>query len=63
MIPSIAVGARRLHDVKKSGWWQLLWIVPLVGWIILLIWFIKKGSIDVNHFGPAVVTVSDFDAE
>jgi uncharacterized membrane protein YhaH (DUF805 family) len=61
LIPSIAVGARRLHDVNKSGWWQLLAIVPLVGWIILLIWVIKKGSIDENRFGPAVVTVSDFD--
>jgi len=60
IVPSIAVAARRLHDVNKSGWWQLLVIVPLVGWIILLIWVIKKGSTDENRFGPAVVTVSDF---
>ena len=36
MVPGIAVGARRLHDIDRSGWWQLLWIVPLVGWIALL---------------------------
>ena len=54
LIPSIAVGARRLHDVNKSGWWQLLIIIPLVGWIILLIWVIKKGEAEDNRFGPSI---------
>src|SRR5450631_2021767 len=35
LIPSIAVAARRLHDTDRSGWWQLLAFVPVVGWIIL----------------------------
>jgi len=38
MLPSFAVGARRLHDVNKSGWWQLLYLVPIVGWIVLIYW-------------------------
>ena len=38
-IPGLAVGARRLHDTNRSGWWQLLWIVILIGWIPLLIFF------------------------
>jgi uncharacterized membrane protein YhaH (DUF805 family) len=55
LVPSIAVGARRLHDVNKSGWWQLLVIVPVVGWIILLIWVIKKGDEGENRFGPTQI--------
>ena len=47
LIPSMAVGARRLHDINRSGWWQLMW---LIGWlivpaVILIIWFCKKSVI------------------
>ena len=42
-LPSIAVGSRRLHDVGKSGWWQLLWIVIFIGWIPLIIWLATSG--------------------
>jgi uncharacterized membrane protein YhaH (DUF805 family) len=35
-VPMIAVGARRLHDTNRSGWLQLLWLIPLVGWIIVI---------------------------
>src|SRR5918997_5258296 len=35
LIPSLAVGARRLHDTGRSGWWQLLALIPIVGIIIL----------------------------
>ena len=37
-IPAIAAGSRRLHDIGKSGWWQLLFIVPIIGWILLIVW-------------------------
>jgi len=37
-IPDLAVGSRRLHDIGKSGWWQLLYLVPIIGWILLLVW-------------------------
>jgi len=39
LIPVIAVGSRRLHDIGKSGWWQLLFIVPIIGWILIIVWF------------------------
>lgn len=39
LVPSIALAARRLHDINRSGWWQLLALIPIIGWIILLIWF------------------------
>lgn len=52
IIPSLAVTSRRLHDVDKSGWWQLLWIVPIVGWIIMIIWLVRRGTPGPNRFGP-----------
>jgi uncharacterized membrane protein YhaH (DUF805 family) len=40
-LPSIAVTARRLHDVDRSGWWQLLYFVPVVGWVVLIIFCVE----------------------
>lgn len=37
LVPTLAVGARRLHDVNRSGWWQLLLLVPLLGDIVLVV--------------------------
>lgn len=49
MLPSLAVGARRLHDVNKSGWWQLLYLVPIIGWIVLIYWSSQPGR-EPNRF-------------
>src|SRR3984957_14625607 len=38
-LPSIAVAARRVHDIDQNGWWQLLYFFPVVGWIVLLIFW------------------------
>ena len=54
LIPSIAITARRLHDSDRSGWWQLIAIIPLVGWLVLLYWVIIEGTKGDNRFGPAV---------
>jgi uncharacterized membrane protein YhaH (DUF805 family) len=51
LLPSIAVGVRRLHDKDKSGWWMLLHFVPLIGAIVLLVWFCQKGTDGANRFG------------
>jgi uncharacterized membrane protein YhaH (DUF805 family) len=51
LIPSIAVGARRLHDVDRSGWWQLLLLVPLFGWVVLLVFWCLDGNHGPNRFG------------
>ena len=45
-IPGLAVGARRLHDTNRSGWWQLLWIVILIGFIPLFIFFSSSSKND-----------------
>jgi uncharacterized membrane protein YhaH (DUF805 family) len=52
ILPNLAVGARRLHDTGRSGWWQLLWFLPIIGFIILLIWFIQQGEAGTNRYGP-----------
>lgn len=50
-IPSLAVGVRRLHDTNRSGWWYLLLFVPLIGAIVLLVWFCTAGTPGSNDYG------------
>jgi uncharacterized membrane protein YhaH (DUF805 family)/RNA polymerase subunit RPABC4/transcription elongation factor Spt4 len=52
VVPGAAITARRLHDIGKSGWLQLIGFVPLVGWIIVLIWTTKDSDPGVNQYGP-----------
>jgi uncharacterized membrane protein YhaH (DUF805 family) len=52
LLPSLAVGARRLHDTSRSGWWLLIGLVPLVGWIVLLLFFIQDSQ-PANKYGPS----------
>ena len=52
IVPSLAVGIRRLHDIDKSGWWTLIVFVPLIGWIVLIVWYCTKGTPGANRFGP-----------
>jgi uncharacterized membrane protein YhaH (DUF805 family) len=51
-IPSISVTVRRLHDTDRSGWWALLLIVPLIGFLVLLIFLCQRGTPGPNRFGP-----------
>ena len=51
LLPSLAVGARRLHDTGRSGWWLLIALIPVVGWIILLVFFVQDSQQD-NQYGP-----------
>jgi uncharacterized membrane protein YhaH (DUF805 family) len=43
-LPYIAVTTRRLHDVGKSGWAQLVGIVPVIGWIIMIVWLCQESK-------------------
>ncbi|RYF92774.1 MAG: DUF805 domain-containing protein [Caulobacteraceae bacterium] len=52
LIPSLAVGVRRLHDTDRSGWWLLIILVPLIGIIVLIIFFVLDGTPGTNKFGP-----------
>ncbi len=51
ILPSLAVGSRRLHDTNKSGWFQLLWIVPILGWIAMIYLLVQPGDVADNQFG------------
>ena len=52
LVPALAVGARRLHDIGKTGWWQLVGLVPLIGLIILIIFFVMDSNPGDNQYGP-----------
>lgn len=51
-VPGIALTVRRLHDIGKSGWFVLIFLVPLVGVILLIVWLAKVGDEDDNQYGP-----------
>ena len=52
LVPSLAVAWRRLHDMGKSGAFYLFILIPLVGWIFVLIWLCKETQPGDNQYGP-----------
>ncbi len=52
LLPNLAVTVRRLHDLDKSGWWVLICLIPLVGLVVLIYWFIQPGTSGPNRYGP-----------
>ena len=50
LIPAVNACTRRLHDVNRSGWWQLLYFT-IIGGLVILYWNIKKGNEETNRFG------------
>ena len=51
LLPSLAVGVRRLHDIGKSGWMAFVAFIPLIGVIWLLVLLIKEGDQGENQYG------------
>lgn len=51
LLPGLSVGVRRLHDINRSGWWLLIGLIPIVGLIVLIVWFVKAGDSGNNRFG------------
>lgn len=52
LLPVISVSVRRLHDTDRSGWWYWLALIPLIGIIILIVWYASKGTNGANKYGP-----------
>jgi uncharacterized membrane protein YhaH (DUF805 family) len=52
ILPSLAAAVRRLHDTGRSGWWLFIALIPLVGAILLLVWYCTKGTTGDNEYGP-----------
>jgi len=53
LLPSLAVGARRLHDTNRTSLLLLLLLIPLVGLIILIIFWVQEGTSGENKYGPS----------
>ncbi len=49
LLPGIAVGARRLHDTNRSGWWQLICLVPVIGIIVLIVFWVQDAKAPNNY--------------
>jgi uncharacterized membrane protein YhaH (DUF805 family) len=53
LVPSIAVAIRRLHDTNKSGWFILIGLIPIVGFIVLIVFYATEGTRGPNQYGAA----------
>ena len=53
ILPGIAVTARRLHDVNRSGWWQLIELT-IIGILLILVWNVTEGEKKKNIYGPPI---------
>ena len=51
LIPGLAVGCRRLHDIGKSGWFLLLNLIPFFGQVVLIVWLCQDSSPGSNQYG------------
>lgn len=50
-IPTVAIAVRRLHDTGRSGWWQLIIVIPIIGFLVLLFFLASKGNEGENKYG------------
>ena len=52
LLPNLSVAIRRLHDTDHSGWWVLIGLIPIVGFIVLLIFYLRESDPGENQYGP-----------
>ncbi len=52
LLPSIAIGIRRLHDIGKTGWWLLISFIPCIGTIVLIVFACTDSQPGENLYGP-----------
>ena len=52
LVPILALSVRRLHDIDRSGWWVLTYLLPLIGPLVLLVFAVLDGTPGSNRFGP-----------
>ena len=52
-LPALGVGARRLHDIGKTGWLQLVYLIPLIGFILWIYWCVQPTTAGSNEYGEA----------
>lgn len=52
LLPSLAVTVRRLHDIDRTGWWILIVLIPIIGFIVLLVFMVQDSQEGENEYGP-----------
>ncbi|WP_341907464.1 DUF805 domain-containing protein [Polaromonas sp. YR568] len=52
LLPALAVGTRRLHDIGRSGWWQLI-ALTVIGLLVLIYWWVQPTADGSNEYDPA----------
>jgi uncharacterized membrane protein YhaH (DUF805 family) len=58
LLPNFSVAIRRLHDTDHSGWWLLIGLIPLIGFIVLLVFYLREGDAGENKYGPPPATAA-----
>lgn len=53
LVTAVSVGFRRLHDTNRSAWWLLIAFIPIIGGLVLLVFYVLPGTPGENRFGPA----------
>nr|WP_321249876.1 DUF805 domain-containing protein [uncultured Ruegeria sp.] len=51
LLPNVAIGARRLHDIGRTAWWLLIGFIPLIGTVVLIYFYIQPSESGLNQFG------------
>ncbi len=52
LLPNLSVSIRRLHDTNRTGWWILIGLIPIIGFIVLLIFYLQQSDPGANDYGP-----------
>jgi uncharacterized membrane protein YhaH (DUF805 family) len=52
IVPNLSVAVRRLHDTGRTGWWILLLLIPVIGLVVLIFFYLQPGEDGPNRFGP-----------
>lgn len=52
LVPAIAVSTRRLHDIGRSGWWQLIGLTG-IGFLVLIYWYVQDSDSNPNEYGTS----------
>jgi uncharacterized membrane protein YhaH (DUF805 family) len=52
IIPIMSLSVRRLHDIGRTGWWVLLGVIPIIGWIVLMVFACQPTVPQTNEYGP-----------
>lgn len=51
LLPNLGIGARRLHDINMTAWCLLVGLIPIIGWAVLIYWYVQPGTVGANQYG------------